>query len=272
MSFNINWSEIGSDASISEAVKDHLSSYLQNVSLPSFVNNLKITDFSFGAIAPTIILKEITDPLPDFYESVNEGLVEGDEGWTIPSPSDTQFLIEVEYKGDLFVTMSGELVLNYPSQEFIKLPIKLAVTNIGFHSLCLVAYLAKQIFVSILCDVSDPILDEQNSEPLLDPNGTFMAPKKPFERISIIRSMNIDTEIGQQYQGEGSTLKNVGKLEQFLLEKFKDLLRKEIAWPSWINLDLSGDNNEEESIGGEEEEGTGDEIQSDGGSDETSIS
>ncbi|CCD23932.1 ERMES complex subunit MDM12 NDAI_0C02720 [Naumovozyma dairenensis CBS 421] len=244
MSFDINWDNIGNDSALNLIIKNQLSSYLQSISLPSYVRNLQITDFSLGKIAPKITLKEINDPLQDFYDALNEDLDSScDDDWVAPSPSDVQFLIEVEYTGDLLISLSADLVLNYPSKEFITLPLKFGITDLGIHSLCLVAYMSKQIFISFLCDVSDPILDNDthNTESILDPNGSLMAPKRPFERISIIRSLKIDTEIGEQLQGEGSILKNVGKLEQFLLEKFKDLLRQELAWPSWINLDMTGE-------------------------------
>lgn len=245
MSFEIDWSELESDTRLSESIKSHLNSYVQSINLPNYVNNLRILDFSIGKIAPNITLREISDPLEEFYKALNDD-VEGEENPSVisPSPNDIQFLTEVEYKGDLLITLAADLVLHYPTEDFMTLPVKLTISNVGIHSLCLIAYLARQVFISFLCDVSDAKLD--NNESILDPTGAVLAPRRSLERILIVRSMKIETEIGEQYQGEGSVLRSVGKLEQFLLEKFKGLLRKELSWPSWINLDFGSDSSDED--------------------------
>ena len=89
----------------------------------------------------------------------------------------------------------------------------------------------------MLCDVSDPVLDDVDC--VLDPNGPVLLANKPLERISIIRSMKIETEIGDRFKDDGSTLRSVGQLEEFIVQKLKDFLRKELAWPSWVNLDFN---------------------------------
>nr|5GYK_A Chain A, Mitochondrial distribution and morphology protein 12 [Saccharomyces cerevisiae S288C]5GYK_B Chain B, Mitochondrial distribution and morphology protein 12 [Saccharomyces cerevisiae S288C]5GYK_C Chain C, Mitochondrial distribution and morphology protein 12 [Saccharomyces cerevisiae S288C]5GYK_D Chain D, Mitochondrial distribution and morphology protein 12 [Saccharomyces cerevisiae S288C]5GYK_E Chain E, Mitochondrial distribution and morphology protein 12 [Saccharomyces cerevisiae S288 len=231
MSFDINWSTLESDNRLNDLIRKHLNSYLQNTQLPSYVSNLRVLDFDLGKVGPAITLKEITDPLDEFYDSIRE------EGGSGGSPNDIQFLLEVEYKGDLLVTIGADLVLNYPVEKFMTLPVKLSISDIGLHSLCIVACLSKQLFLSFLCDVSDPALDDNQT--VLDPKGPILAATKPLERISIVRSMKIETEIGEQYQGQGSVLRSVGELEQFLFTIFKDFLRKELAWPSWINLDFN---------------------------------
>lgn len=246
MSFDIDWTKLESDSSLNESIKSHLNSYLQSIDLPDYVGNLRILDFSIGEVPPNIILREISDPLDEFYQALNEDIEEQESARPIErSPNDVQFLTEVEYKGDLLITISADLVLHYPTKNFMTLPVKLTISNIGIHSLCLLAYLSRQIFVSFLCDVSDSALDKNES--ILDTSSSLLAPRRSLERILILRTMKIETEIGEQYQGEGSVLRSVGKLEQFLLENFKDVLRKELSWPSWINLDLSNDDEQEDS-------------------------
>ncbi|KOG99058.1 ERMES complex subunit MDM12 [Saccharomyces eubayanus] len=270
MSFDINWSTLESDNRLNDLIRKHLNSYLQTTQLPSYVSNLRVLDFDLGKVGPAITLKEITDPLDEFYDSIRdelenneaeendnnknehehaniehrvvnqENINEDSEPLVImPSPNDVQFLLEAEYKGDLLVTIGADLVLNYPVEKFMTLPVKLSISDIGLHSLCIAAYLSKQLFFSFLCDVSDPALDD--SQIILDPKGPILAATKPLERISIVRSMKIETEIGEQYQGQGSILRSVGELEQFMFTIFKDFLRKELAWPSWINLDFNDD-------------------------------
>ncbi|QLQ82189.1 hypothetical protein HG537_0G04440 [Torulaspora globosa] len=246
MSFDIDWTKIESDAGLNESIKCHLNSYLQSIDLPDYVSNLRILDFSIGKVPPNIILREISDPLDDFYQALNEDIDIDNAKPVERNPNDVQFLTEIEYKGDLLITIAADLVLHYPTKSFMTLPVKLTISNVGIHSLCLIAYLSKQIFVSFLCDVSDSMLDKNES--ILDTSGSLLAPKRSLERILILRTMKIETEIGEQCQGEGSVLRSVGKLEQFLLENFKEVLRKELSWPSWINLDLSNNDDSNEDF------------------------
>ncbi|SCW01510.1 LAFE_0E01244g1_1 [Lachancea fermentati] len=265
MSFEVNWENLGKDRVINDSIKGFINSHLQSIILPSYVSSLQVTDFSLGNIAPKITLKEISNPLQEFYDHIAEdvvqtyaseqtvdGTVEGFSNNVIDDKqSDAQFLLEIDYKGDMLIEVKAELVLNYPSNSFMTLPVKLAISDIGIHALCLIAYLSKQLFISFLCDVSDPILDAHDS--IVDSTGTSFLGKQSLERISLIRSIKINSEIGEQNDGEGSILRSVGKLEQFLLEVFRNILRKEAAWPSWINLDFNDDDEDNE----DDEDGDG---------------
>lgn len=256
MSFEINWEKLSSDSDLTSNIREGLNGYFQELELPSYVRAIELVDFGFGKIAPNITLREISSPLQDFYDAVNEEYEEdnetssemhgrdgqnvgesGEEAVVEKKETDTQFLIEFEYKGDMSLTLMAELVLNYPVERFMTLPLKISISNIGLHSLCVVSYLAKQVFISMLCDVSDPVLDDVDC--VLDPNGPVLLANKPLERISIIRSMKIETEIGDRFKDDGSTLRSVGQLEEFIVQKLKDFLRKELAWPSWVNLDFN---------------------------------
>ncbi|SCU91186.1 LAFA_0F02322g1_1 [Lachancea sp. 'fantastica'] len=270
MSFEINWEDVGEDPVINNSIKAFLNSQLQAIALPSYVNSLQVTDFRLGHIPPKITLREITDPLSEFYEHVaeeeertkskehsqdggddenssndepNKNNAESDPK-TRRNQSDLQFLVEVDYKGDMAIDVNAELALNYPSPSFMSLPVKLSITDLGVHVLCLVAYLSKQMFISFLCDVADPILDAREST--IDSGSSVFLGKKSLERISLIRSIKIESEIGEQNNVEGSVLRSVGKLEQFLLEIFKTIVTVEAAWPSWINLDFNEEESDEE--------------------------
>ncbi|CUS21713.1 LAQU0S03e08988g1_1 [Lachancea quebecensis] len=258
MSFEINWQDLGDDEAVNNSIKSFLNSHLQSILLPSYVSSLQVTDFCLGGTPPKITLREISDPLDEFYNHIaNEELPKGERSENdnstcqptdggerdlqseVQDESDLQFLVEIDYKGDMRIGVSAELALNYPSPSFMSLPVKLSITDLGIHALCLVAYISNQLFISFLCDVADPILDARES--LIDLGSSAILGKKSLERISLIRSIKIDSEIGEQNNVEGSVLRSVGKLEQFLLEVFRTILKKEAAWPSWINLDFNDD-------------------------------
>lgn len=45
--------------------------------------------------------------------------------------------------------------------------------------------------------------------------------------------------------GNGSVLRNIGKIEKFLLSALRKVLVNELAWPSWIEIDMDEDEEEE---------------------------
>lgn len=236
MSVEVDWDNISGDPQVSLGMKDFLNSRLEELELPSYVNNIRVESFNLGSVPPKITLKQMTDPLDEFYSYlVRESEIKEEDA--LDKNTDLQLLIEVEYSGDMCIELSAELVLNYPTPSFMLLPVKLRISDIGIHSLCLVSYLKKQVFISFLCDVADPLLDEHRMR--LDPSGPSFGSKRSIERISLIRNIKIHTELGQQEQGHGSVLRSVGKLEEFLVDIIRDIFRREVAWPSWINLDFN---------------------------------
>lgn len=173
--------------------------------------------------------------------------------------NDIQIIAEIKYNGDLRLEIVVNLLVNYPSPHFICLPIKLHVTELEIHSIVAIAYIRNSIFVSFLCDVSDsgsdyfttssnPTDDLQN---ISNTGGNFVEYNtNPVnrERIDIIKKVRIESEIGE---AEHNTLRNVGKVEKFLVEQLRNIIRDEIAWPSWVCFDLNEDNdldNDEESF------------------------
>ena len=43
----------------------------KNISLPSFISNLAVTDFNLGEIPPEVTIRHIGDPFEEFYEDEN---------------------------------------------------------------------------------------------------------------------------------------------------------------------------------------------------------
>lgn len=122
------------------------------------------------------------------------------------------------------------------------------------HSIATIAYLKKSVFLSFLCDVDDtfPDFDSNVQTPTSTTGGNFVDyyfndATINKERIDIVKKIKIESEIGEV---ENNILRNVGKVEKFLVEQLRNILRDEIAWPSWICIDMNDDDDEEE----EEEE------------------
>lgn len=346
MSFDINWDKLVEDNSINESIREFLDTQLNQLLLPSYIDNLTVTEFSLGSKAPELTIRHVGDPFDEFYEEGDDNEEEknpilpamgdldsdsddseyGYDGHTTlnetglkeslrdvpPSPppvphdprdilknfhaysmnnvglahfslgndcetptnifahnplrpaitpgqkavkretNDLQTMIEIDYEGDLTMEVTVNLLVNYPSAQFITLPIKLHITDLVIHSLAAVAYLKKCIFISFLCDLNDT-----KSEYFTKPNegaervanspsagGNFVDYSAPtnHERIDVLKSVKIESEIGEL---GNNVLRNVGKVERFLVDQLRTIIREEIAWPSWVCFDLNEDEDEE---------------------------
>lgn len=362
MSFDINWDKLVEDNSINESIREFLDRQLNQLLLPSYIDNLTVTEFSLGSKAPELTIRHVGDPFDEFYEEDDENEEEknqmsptmsdldsdsededseyGYDGHTTlnetglkdtlrdmpPSPpliphdprdilrnfhaysmnnvglghhislvnesetptnifaqnplrpaitpgqkavkrdsSDLQTIIEIDYEGDLTMEVTVNLLVNYPSAQFITLPIKLYITDLVIHSLAAVAYMKKSIFVSFLCDLNDAQSEyfmksrglsgtNERSPNTPSTGGNFVDYSSPtnHERIDVIKSVKIESEIGEL---GNNVLRNVGKVERFLIDQLRRIIRDEIAWPSWVCFDLNEDDDEENSEEEQEEEG-----------------
>lgn len=140
----------------------------------------------------------------------------------IKNDEDIQFFLDVAYKGDVKLGVDATLLLNYPSPSFVSLPMKLIVTGLEVHSMAVLTYISRRIHFSFICDV--------------DGEGDAVT-LAGHDRIDIIKDIKIESEIGDQ-EGQGPVLRNVGKVEKFLLERIRALIRDELAWPGWITFEF----------------------------------
>ena len=71
MSIDLDWAALttGPDgAALALQIRDFVHAKFQAVPLPRFVKSVVVHDFCFGAVAPRLELRDVTDPLPDFYD------------------------------------------------------------------------------------------------------------------------------------------------------------------------------------------------------------
>lgn len=136
--------------------------------------------------------------------------------------NDIQLYLQITYKGDIKVGIETTLLLNYPSPNFVSLPLKLTITGVDISSIAALAYIDQRIHFSFICDV--------------DANGDAVT-LSGHDRVEIIKDIKIESEIGDK-EGNGPVLRNVGKIEKFLLDRLRHLARDELAWPGWITVEL----------------------------------
>ncbi|CAH1763611.1 2464_t:CDS:2 [Entrophospora sp. SA101] len=205
------------DSEVANKVQTILNNHFRNNTInnkPSFIGDIEISDLDFGTIPPLIEVIDITDPFPEFYLSDSATTVEVESGTdSVESQSlnttDTQIHVAISYKGDMKMTITTELFMNYPSMRFMSLPIRLNVTGFEFSATAVVAFFKNRV------------------------NFCFLESKNPEE--SPLKDVHIESEIGDK---EKQVLKNVGKLEKFIVNQLRKLIEEDFVFPSYHSIDL----------------------------------
>ncbi|KAJ3220510.1 Mitochondrial distribution and morphology protein 12 [Clydaea vesicula] len=285
MSFDINWNLL--DDKIADSLKEFLNNHLKDLETPEFLGPIRVSTFEFGSEPPSVIIKDITEPLTEFYLSDNEvehreiGNNSNDKGWEDQekpenfnsysskggyypiqqnfsvnngsgSPielsrtnsasnffsqqilsredsfediqknnsfrgeeiiekkdEDVQIEILIEYYGNMKLTITTELHINQPTPSFMVLPVTLSLTGFSFSAIAILAYLRKRI------------------------NFCF---KESDTGESLLKDINIDSEVGDTSR---QVLKNVGKIERFIVEQIRKLIDEFLTFPSYHSIDLN---------------------------------
>ena len=129
--------------------------------------------------------------------------------------TDIQIIARIHYEGNPRAQIQAELDFNYPSSSFISLPISLTLTGISFSGLALIASIRNRVHFCLLEDEENFIDDEK------------------WEHM--LRDIHLESEIGERGKG---VLKNVGKVERFLLEQGRKMISEEFVFPSFYTFIL----------------------------------
>ncbi|CAO3628335.1 unnamed protein product [Cunninghamella blakesleeana] len=137
---------------------------------------------------------------------------------------DFQAHLLVSYKGNMSMTILTELKMNYPSMEFMSLPIQLCVRSVEFEATAVVAYIQSmsRVCVSMLEAEDDEI--------------TTLREKDIIGLGSLLRHVQIESIVGDEQK---HVLKNVGKIERFIVDQLRRMLDDELVFPSYQCVELS---------------------------------
>ena len=146
------------------------------------------------------------------------------------SPSDLQVVAHVTYDGDVRMMLTAEIMLDYPMPSFVKIPLKLSITGVSFDGVAILAYIKKKMHFCFL--------DPEDADTLVgtsfvsgDTDGDA-TPKRVSKLGSLLKEIHVETEIGRQESGK-QVLKNVGKVERFVLEQVRRIFEEEFVFPSF---------------------------------------
>ncbi|BCS26285.1 ERMES complex subunit MDM12 [Aspergillus puulaauensis] len=161
-------------------------------------------------------------------------------------PEDFQILCHAKYAGDIRLSLTAEILLDYPMPSFVGLPLKLNVTGITFDGVAVIAHIRKR--------VNFCFLSPEDAEALVGPDPTPDAHRNQLETSGasnnnnnsgnagshqkghgLLQEIHVESEIGRKEDGK-QVLKNVGKVERFILAQVRRIFEEELVFPSFYTF------------------------------------
>lgn len=147
------------------------------------------------------------------------------------SPEDVQMVFHMAYCGDVKLRLTAEISLDYPMPSFVGIPLQLNITGLTFDGVGILAYIKKKAHFCFLC--------QEDAESLVGGSLTGEheehsadSPKSSRKLGALLEEIKVESEIGQR-EGGKQVLKNVGKVEKFVLEQVRRIFDDEFVYPSF---------------------------------------
>ncbi|KAH8695726.1 hypothetical protein GQ44DRAFT_634791 [Phaeosphaeriaceae sp. PMI808] len=151
------------------------------------------------------------------------------------SPEDIQVVAHVQYSGDVKMSLTAEILLDYPMQSFVGIPLKLNITGLAFDGVAILAYIKKRAHFCFLSpDDAEALVGSGTGFDGLqvDCQGNNAQPLHRPKIGGLLENIRVESEIGGQGSGK-QVLKNVGKVESFVLEQVRRIFEDEFVYPSF---------------------------------------
>ncbi|KAI2463223.1 hypothetical protein F4781DRAFT_417369 [Annulohypoxylon bovei var. microspora] len=157
-----------------------------------------------------------------------------------PRVDDLQAVFRIKYAGDIKLMLTAEILLDYPMPSFVGIPVKLNITGLTFDGVGVVAYIRKRVHFCFLSPEDalaavgrDDDEDEDGGREHERPASGSSARGQHRARLgSLLQEVRVESEIGQR-EGTKQSLKNVGKVEKFVLEQVRRIFEEEFVYPSF---------------------------------------
>lgn len=158
---------------------------------------------------------------------------------TMQDPMDTQVVLHISYQGTIRLSITAEILLDYPMPSFVGIPLKLNIIGLSFDGVALIAYLRKRAHFCFLTPDDAQTLVGVNSHSHEAETGSAAGRGGGSNGVklgSLLREIRVESEIGRKEEGK-QVLKNVGKVEKFVLDQVRRIFQDEFVWPSsWTFL------------------------------------
>ncbi|KAI4194381.1 MAG: hypothetical protein LQ350_007793 [Teloschistes chrysophthalmus] len=170
-----------------------------------------------------------------------------------PNPLDTQIVLHISYTGTVRLSLTAEILLDYPMPCFVGIPLQLTITGLSFDGVALLAHLLrkKKAHFCFLTAEDARILigaggdsgggGQEDTEEGQDGGGREK--QQPTTVVmgqggrggigGLLKEIRVESAIGRQEEGGKQVLRNVGKVEKFVLEQVRRIFEEEVVWPSF---------------------------------------
>lgn len=155
-----------------------------------------------------------------------------------PRVEDMQAVFRIRYAGDVKLLLTADILLDYPMPSFVGIPVRLSITGLTFDGVGVLAKIRKRAHFCFLSpeDALAAVGGEENKEEVegeRHPPGHGAAGSGRSTKIGgLLQEIRVESEIGQREGGKQS-LKNVGKVERFVLEQVRRIFEEEFVYPSF---------------------------------------
>jgi len=142
-----------------------------------------------------------------------------------PRVEDMQAIFRIKYAGDVKLRLTAVILLDYPMPSFVGIPVKLNITGLTFDGVGVLAYIRKKVHFCFLSP--EDALAAVGLEP-----GEEEGEGRKGKFGGLLQEVKVESEIGEREAGRQS-LKNVGKVERFVLEQVRRIFEDEFVYPSF---------------------------------------
>lgn len=153
-------------------------------------------------------------------------------------PEDFQVLCHAKYSGDIRLSLTAEILLDYPMPSFVGLPLKLNVTGLNFDGVAVIAHIRKRVhFCFLSAEDADALIgseekQQQQQQPSQGDGNNNTSNSQQRQQNGVLQGIRVESEIGRKEDGK-QVLKNVGKVERFVLAQVRRIFEEELVFPSF---------------------------------------
>ena len=165
--------------------------------------------------------------------------------------TDLQIVAHLKYDGDVKLALTAEVMFDYPMQSFVGIPLQLNVTGLTFDGVAVLAYIKhKAHFCFLAPEDADALIGGESggvagheSPEVVDvalgpdqpPTQKHLSEPATADRKPVgglFEEIRIESAIGERDQGR-QVLKNIGKVEKFVLDQVRRIFESELVYPSF---------------------------------------
>jgi mitochondrial distribution and morphology protein 12 len=141
--------------------------------------------------------------------------------------NDLQVVSHVKYSGNMSLVLTAEILLDYPMPSFVGVPFQLHITGFSFDGVSILAYAKKKVHFCFLSP------EDANAFLGSEVHASVNQSQSALHHAGgLLEEIRVESEIGQKENGK-QVLKNVGKVEKFILEQVRRIFEHEFVFPSF---------------------------------------